>query len=221
MAVAPAAPADDGRLVVVALRRKRTCDVVLGSVLALGALPIIATLAVASAMSLRAWPLFVQTRIGQGGRPFRLVKLRTLPIATSPWLLKTDRTWPRTPGLCRVLRRRHLDELPQLLLVPIGRMSLVGPRPKMPDDVEPVDAGYAHLRAQAPQGCTGLWQISAHAEDMPHETPEYDLFYLRNRSLSLDLWIIGRTALLMLGLAGPVTLADVPRWTVRPRTRSL
>ena len=181
--------------------RKRAFDVVVGSVLALLALPVIVGLALVLTATFRAWPFFVQDRIGFGGRHFRMVKLRTLRPGTDPYALKGDLPAGAAPALGRVLRRWHLDELPQLLLVPFGRLSLVGPRPKMPDRFEPVDPAYAERRVQVPQGCTGLWQVSPHSDDLPSASPGYDLYYVDHASLRLDVWILWRTALLMAGVA--------------------
>src|SRR5215217_2594374 len=102
------------------------------------------------------------------------------------------------------LRTHHLDELTQLYLVPLGGLSLVGPRPKMPDRFEPVHPVYAAARTRVPQGCTGLWQIGSHKHLLPNESPQYDFFYVRERTFAMDLWILWRTALLMLHLRGPV-----------------
>lgn len=195
---------------------KRIVDVVGGSVLALLALPLVAVLAVVLAVTFRAWPFFVQERIGFGGRRLRIVKLRTLWPGTGPYLLKGELPPDAAPPLARALRRWHLDELPQLLLVPLGRLSLVGPRPKMPDRFEPVEAGYGAQRVVVPQGCTGLWQIGRHAHLLPSEAPQYDLFYVAHASLRLDLWILWRTALLLGGLAPAASLGDVPHWATSP-----
>lgn len=172
-------------------------------------------MALALGLTFRAWPFFVQERVGFGGRPFRMVKLRTLWPDTGPYVLKGDLPVDAAPRLGRCLRRWHVDELPQLLLVPLGWLSLVGPRPKMLDRFEPVDPGYARQRVRVPQGCTGLWQIGRHAWALPGSHPEYDLFYVEHASLRLDLWILWRTGLLLLGVA-PVALDDVPRWVTRP-----
>lgn len=196
------------------LMAKRAMDLILGSVLALLlALPTL-VLSLMVAASHRCWPFFVQTRLGQSGRPFRMVKLRTLPGGTNPWLLKADlaEAIDESPRLVRFLRRRHLDELPQLALVLVGRMSLVGPRPKMPDDVEPAPPDYLRRRLGVPQGCSGLWQISRHSEGLPADSPEYDDFYIENGSLRMDLWILWRTASLMAGRGRRVELGDIPRW---------
>lgn len=191
--------------------RKRAFDLVVGTVLAVLATPVVVVLAVATALSLRAWPFFVQERITEGGRHRRFYKLRTLPKHTPPYALKRalELDLPRIP---LVLRRLHLDELPQLYLVALGRLSLVGPRPKMPDDFEPVDPGYGAVRVMVPQGCTGLWQIGSHTHQLPHETPEYDYFYLRYGCLRMDLWVLWRTLRHMLGVNRPVALDEVPQW---------
>lgn len=168
---------------------KRIVDVVAGSLLALVAVPLVVVLAVVLAVTFRAWPFFVQERLGLQGHPFRIVKLRTLHPGTGAYLLKDELAPDAAPRLAQALRRWHLDELPQLLLVPLGRLSLVGPRPKMPDGYEPVEAAYGKRRVLVPQGCTGLWQIGLHTHLLPSDAPEYDLFYVAHASLRLDLWI--------------------------------
>lgn len=196
---------------------KRVFDMVVGTILCVLALPVILALAMTSAALLRAWPLFFQERVGRGGRTFRVIKIRTLPPGTPAYMLKTELgdLTERIPAVLRFLRRSHIDEIPQLLLVPLGRLSLVGPRPKMPDDVEPVDAGYRTARLQVAQGCTGLWQIGRHAGDLPHEAPQYDYFYLRYGTLLLDAWVLWRTFLLMTRLGPPVGLDRIPVWALR------
>lgn len=195
---------------------KRAFDVVLGAVLALVALPLILGFAIALAISLRAWPFFLQERIGQHGRAFKIIKLRTLPTHTPRYALKDSMDFGALPAVARFLRRTHLDELPQLFCVVAGRMSLVGPRPKMPDEHEPVDPAYAAVRQSVKQGCTGLWQIGRDADGLPHEAPEYDLFYVHNRSIWLDLWILLQTVLVVSRLSRGASLASVPRWALAP-----
>jgi lipopolysaccharide/colanic/teichoic acid biosynthesis glycosyltransferase len=194
---------------------KRLVDVALGTVLAVLALPLILLVAVVSAASLRAWPFFMQERVGRNGRRFRVPKLRTLPRSVPPAADKYEIARLDVPVVCRLLRHAHLDELPQLLLVPFGRMSLVGPRPEMPRLHLNGDAEFAEARVACRPGCTGLWQVSADAHRLIWEAPEYDLFYLRHGSMRLDIWILWRTALLLSGVAGPVTLDQVPRWCLR------
>lgn len=193
---------------------KRVFDLVVGTLLLLVALPLILVFAVALAITLRAWPFFVQERIGQYGRPFRMLKLRTLPPTTAKYALKHSLDLAALPAVSRFLRRTHLDELPQLLCVVAGTLSLVGPRPKMPDSHEPVDAGYAEARQSVKQGCTGLWQVGRDVDGLPHEAPEYDFFYIENRTLLLDLWILWRTVLVVAGFGRGVGVQDTPNWAL-------
>jgi lipopolysaccharide/colanic/teichoic acid biosynthesis glycosyltransferase len=187
-------------------------DITLGTVLALLALPVIIVLAFCVAAALREWPIFVQQRMGKSGRMFSFPKLRTLPSRVPKYALKYE--WDVEVGrFAQFLRRRHLDELPQLLVVPLGWMSLVGPRPKLPDFCEPVPAEYGQARTVVAQGCTGMWQIGPDTHRLPRETPEYDLFYVENMSLRLDLWILWRTLVSLLGFGRPVQLDDIPAWT--------
>ena len=216
-------PADNGsrrpRLVavsrpsVITLVGKRVIDLVVGVPLALLVLPLIVVLAVGSAITLRAWPLFVQRRVGRGGREFPFVKLRTLPTTVPTAADKYHLQDVRIPAFCRVLRAKHLDELPQLLLVPVGWMSLVGPRPEMPDILERYPRELAADRSCVRPGCTGLWQVSTSVSKLIYEAPEYDLAYVREGSLRLDLWILARTLRLYLPRARYIELSDIPRWT--------
>ena len=193
---------------------KRVFDVAVGAVLALVAVPLIVGFAIVLAVTLRAWPFFLQERVGQHGRHFKILKLRTLPPSMPRYALKDSLDFSTLPAVARFLRRTHLDELPQLFCVLSGRLSLVGPRPKMPDSHEPVDPTYAAIRQSVKQGCTGLWQIGRDADGLPHEAPEYDYFYIENQSIWLDLWILCQTVLVVSRLSRGTSLASVPRWAV-------
>lgn len=192
---------------------KRVIDLIAAFVLTVLTLPVVVVLAVVLAVHLRAWPFFTHERIGHDGRMIRVTKLRTLPPSTRPYALKTEVSL-ETSRLCLALRRLHLDELPQLWLVVVGAMSLVGPRPKMPDEHEPVDPIYGYERVTVPQGITGLWQVSDATNVLPSDAMQYDLFYVRNQTLLLDLWILWRTIGVVLGLGGEATLGDVPTWAL-------
>jgi lipopolysaccharide/colanic/teichoic acid biosynthesis glycosyltransferase len=195
---------------------KRAIDVVLGTLLALLLLPLMLLLAVAAAVTFGSWPLFVHDRIGQDGRRIRFVKLRSLPRET-PKYATQDKVDVAIPPFARFIRSRHLDELPQLFLVPFGHLSLVGPRPAMPEEYEPVDPRYRQVRLTVPQGCTGLWQIGLHSAGLPSDSPQYDFFYVENASIRLDLLILWWTALAMLGLGRARSINDVPAWARRDR----
>lgn len=190
---------------------KRALDICAGSLLALLSIPVVVVLCVAVCLSLRTWrPIFVQERTGRGGRSFRLAKLRTLPCDAPTAADKYTIAGIKTTRLGRFLRRTHLDELPQLLLVPTGRMSLVGPRPEMPWLLTQFDPSFVATRTLARPGCTGLWQIGADAARLIGEAPEYDLYYLRHASVRLDLWVIWQSVLVMVGRPSP-SWAEVSR----------
>lgn len=178
---------------------KRCVDLTLGTTLAAVSLPFITLFALIVAIELRAWPFFVQERIGRYGVPFRMPKLRTLPKEAHPYADKFSFTELLIPRFCRFLRDSHIDELPQLWLVPIGKMSLVGPRPKMPDWAEPIDPSIGWLRTRIRPGCTGLWQIGPHSHLTVSAAPQYDKAYMEQARVRLDFWILWRTVARLFG----------------------
>lgn len=192
----------------------RTFDIVGGALIALAVTPILIVIAIASAISLRAWPFFVQERPGRAGRSIRLVKIRTLPPSTPHYAHKHHLDLSGTPRVMQLLRRLHLDELPQVWQVPIGALSLVGPRPRQIAGVDALDPTFDAVRREVRPGCTGLWQISPAAVEGLGESPEYDLFWVGHRTLRLTLWALARTVLVMTGIGRPVTLDDVPEWAL-------
>jgi lipopolysaccharide/colanic/teichoic acid biosynthesis glycosyltransferase len=194
---------------------RRVFDIVVSASLAVLTLPIMIMAVLGSWVSLRAWPFFTQERVGRDGVSFRFVKIRTLPTSVPTYTDKFQLDLARVPAFCRLLRALHLDELPQLYLVLFGRMSLVGPRPEMQYLHELMPGRFGTERTSVRPGCTGLWQISDACAGLISAAPEYDRFYLANRTLRLDAWVLGRTALKMLGFARPMALSDVPGWTVR------
>jgi len=133
---------------------------------------------------------FRQERIGQGGRPFLMYKFRTMFIDAPAYA-----TTPQHPGDIRItplgrwLRKLSVDELPQFWNVLKGDMSVVGPRPEMPQIV----ALYNNIQRQrlcVKPGITGIWQISADRKNPIHENIDYDLYYIEKQSFFLDLMII-------------------------------
>lgn len=195
---------------------KRGLDIALGTLLAVLAIPVVALSAVVVAVSLQTQPFFFQRRIGELGREFTILKIRTLPRSVPSYGNKHELHVDEMPlpFFARLLRRTHLDELPQLFLVPLGRMSLVGPRPCQPVSVEPVSPHVELMRTAIPQGCTGVWQISSDSGGLASGAPELDEFYLRHASLRLDVWILARTVGYVLGMAKPITTRDIPRWVL-------
>jgi exopolysaccharide biosynthesis polyprenyl glycosylphosphotransferase len=147
---------------------------------------------------------FTQVRVGRDGQAFKLWKFRTMQrdaedrrielehLSDGPGLLFKLKEDPRVTGAGRFLRRYSLDELPQLVNVLRGEMSLVGPRPALPSEVEQYD-DWLRNRLKVKPGMTGLWQVSGRAQTSFSDYVRYDLFYIQNWSLSLDLWILWRT----------------------------
>ena len=136
---------------------------------------------------------FRQTRIGLDGKPFQMFKFRTMHDrhrGDEP--APSSHSDPRVTRIGRFLRRYSLDELPNFINVLRGEMSVVGPRPEMPFIVEtygPMD----HERLRAKPGVTGLWQISYARRNAIHDNLDYDLYYIENQSLLLDIVIIALT----------------------------
>lgn len=194
----------------------RTIDLVLGAVAAVVALPIMVVAGLGAALTLRAHPLFLQTRIGRDLRPFSMCKIRTLPATVPSDADKYSLAQHEIPRFTERLRRLHVDELPQLLLVLAGTMALVGPRPEMVGLQAEIASDSATLRSRVRPGCTGLWQVSADSRGLIHEATKYDRFYVEHRTARLDLWILWRTAVLLARPGRYVGLADVPRWATRP-----
>ena len=149
--------------------------------------------------ALRLWrggvsPWFVHERIGRDGRPFRMIKLRTLREDVGAYEeAPRGADDPRITPYGRWLRATSIDELPQLWNVLRGEMSIVGPRPEMPFVVERYDEWQRRRLAVKP-GITGLWQILGRKDLPMHENLQYDFYYIRNRSLALDASILLRTA---------------------------
>lgn len=193
---------------------KRLVDVVLGSILGLLALPLVLMLAIVSAALFRAWPFFVQQRVGRGGVAFRILKIRTLPRCAPTEADKFSLREIPLPRFASILRNTHLDELPQLWLVPFGAMSLVGPRPEMRFLHDQADQDFARLRVSVRPGCTGLWQVSRAAAGLIWQGSDYDRFYLENACLRLDLWILARTFGVMTRSARVIALDEVPPWVL-------
>jgi exopolysaccharide production protein ExoY len=196
------------------LALKRAVDIVVGGLLAIAALPVILVLAVGCAVALRAWPLFLQPRVGKDLRTFAFPKLRTLLPSTPSNVDKYSLNGTKIPRFCRFLRHTHLDELPQLVLVPLGRMSLIGPRPEMPDVLVRYPTEFVHERTGLRPGCTGLWQISRSVTKLIYEAPEFDLLYVRRGGPMLDCWILYRTLRSSLFRDGYIELDDVPGWVL-------
>lgn len=178
-------------------RVKRMIELVLTFILFVATLPLCVLIAAAIWLVDGRPIFFAQQRCGQNGRPFTLWKFRTLRPASETdtyapeFALRSHYT--RTGGF---LRRRRLDELPQLFAVFTGNMALVGPRPER---VEIADSYSQKERRRlwCKPGVTGLWQVLAPRTQPIHRLMKYDLYYLRRANLLLDLRILAMTVLVM------------------------
>ncbi len=169
---------------------KRLLDLVLCSFALLLTAPIFLIAAVLIRRDSPGPVFYRQSRIGKDGAPFRMFKFRTMYTHLSgDAVAPSSPDDPRITPVGRYLRRYSLDELPQLLNVLFGEMSMVGPRPEMPFIV----ATYGPLqreRLRAKPGITGLWQISYARNEAIHENIDYDIYYVEHRSLLLDVVIL-------------------------------
>lgn len=192
---------------------KRACDVGVAMVALITLAPLLIVLGIAVALTSRGPVFFRQTRIGVEGRPFEMLKFRTMCVdaeirrAELECMNESDgplfklRHDPRVTGVGRWMRRYSLDELPQLLNVVNGTMSLVGPRPALPTEV--TDFTLVERRREAVQpGLTGLAQVHGRSDLAWSETVRLDLEYVAYHSLLLDLRILVRTLPAVLGTRG-------------------
>ncbi|HWF45491.1 MAG TPA: undecaprenyl-phosphate galactose phosphotransferase WbaP [Bryobacteraceae bacterium] len=198
---------------------KRAMDLTISSFILLFAAPFLALAAFWTLAVSPGDPFYVQEREGKHGALIRILKLRTMypnaegmldehlagdPEALREWnqfcKLKKD---PRVlPGIGTFLRTSSLDELPQLWNILKGDMSLVGPRPFPVYHNERFDAEFRKLRTEVKPGLTGLWQVSARSDGDLEVQASLDTYYIRNWSLWLDLYILIRTAITVLGRNG-------------------
>ena len=187
---------------------KRPLDVAVGGPLAIGLLPVIGLLGLLVRLDSRGPAFYRQERVGLAGKRFQILKLRTMRTdnddsehrqAAERWFAGhangngyKSLADPRITRVGRFLRRYSLDELPQLVNVIRGDMSLVGPRPAIPYELELYQPAYFG-RQQVPPGMTGLWQVSGRDRISAADMMEIDLRYVREASLWLDLKILAKT----------------------------
>jgi lipopolysaccharide/colanic/teichoic acid biosynthesis glycosyltransferase len=201
---------------------KRLLDLTVATACLAVSLPLLVTMAALVRLSTPGPALFRQARVGRNQRPFVLYKLRTMyagcddrvhreyvrqlltrdnPSAGGEQgLYKLDND-PRITPVGRFLRRTSIDELPQLLNVIRGDMSLVGPRPALSWEADLIEPAYRQ-RFRVPPGLTGLWQVSGRNSLTMRQGLELDMEYLRRQTFTFDLWILLKTVPVVLSTRG-------------------
>jgi len=198
----------DGRTAARPASAKRAFDMVAAALILLVASPLLAAIWLTIRLTSQGPVLFVQERLGRGGARFGAFKFRTMVVdaearldallAADPQAAEEYRVYkklrrdPRVTAVGNVLRRLSLDELPQLLNVLRGEMSLVGPRCYLPRELPEMGAAAHEILSVTP-GITGLWQVSGRNGTTFAERVRIDVGYARNANLALDLKILAKT----------------------------
>jgi lipopolysaccharide/colanic/teichoic acid biosynthesis glycosyltransferase len=201
---------------------KRAFDLVAATIILLLALPLLLVAGLAVRLSTPGPGLFRQTRLGRDRRPFELFKFRTMYTGSPDTahreyvsaLLTADEPPPGAPSglyklqgdaritpVGRLLRRTSIDELPQLINVLRGEMSLVGPRPTLAWEADLIGPAHSQ-RFQVAPGLTGLWQVSGRNWLTMRQGFDLDVEYVRRHSFGLDLWILLKTVPAVLSARG-------------------
>lgn len=171
---------------VVSYITKRTIDIIISLLAIIFCSPVIILISFLIKSNTRGQVIFKQKRMGQHGKQFYIYKFKTLDIFDS-----------KSSRLGEFLRKTFLDELPQIINVLKGDMSLVGPRPELFEIAKEYNDKQKERLTIKP-GLTGLWQISPYIDEPIHNHLEYDFSYIDNQSLWLDLRILSETAILFL-----------------------
>lgn len=192
---------------------KRAIDIGVGTAVLVASFPLIAALAVIVRLDSEGPAFIKQERVGQAGRRFSCLKLRTMRVDADSMLPALQalneasgpifkmRSDPRCTRVGRLIRRWSLDELPQIWNVVRGDMSLVGPRPPLQREVDRYEA-WQMRRLEAKPGVTGMWQVSGRSNLAFEEMVMMDLMYVDNWSLGLDLKILLRTVTAVVAARG-------------------
>ena len=190
---------------------KRALDLAGAVMLMILFAPIMLTALAVLALTTKGRPIFVQERVGLCGRRFRMFKFRTMVLdaASKQHLVANEKDGPvfknrRDPRITRIgafLRSTSIDEMPQLVNVLLGQMSLVGPRPPVPAEVAKYQPWQLRRLAVKP-GLTCLWQVSGRCEIGFDDWVRMDVWYLRNQNLATDLSLLAKTPLSVLSRRG-------------------
>lgn len=190
---------------------KRAADIVGSIVLLLVLSPLLLTVLAVLTVTTRGKPLFSQERVGLCGRRFRMFKFRTMRLDADKLqhLVQNEKDGPifknrhdpRITRLGRWLRKTSIDEMPQLVSVLLGDMSLVGPRPPVPKEVAHYKA-WQRRRLSIKPGLTCLWQVSGRSDVGFDDWVRMDIWYAKNQSLWTDLKLLVRTPLTVISCKG-------------------
>ena len=181
---------------------KRALEVLLSILLLILLTPVLGIVAILIRLDSPGPVLFRQTRLGRWGVPFDILKFRTMTVLENgDHIVQATRGDLRITRVGSFLRRTSIDELPQLVNVLRGDMSLVGPRPPLPAEVAQYAIDDARRMLVKP-GLTGLWQVSGRSDLTWEESMRLDLRYADNWSIALDLLILWKTARAVLGSDG-------------------
>lgn len=188
---------------------KRLMDVCLAVTGLIILAPVFAAIALAIKLGDKGPVIYHTLRVGENGRVFRMLKFRSMSVDAeraqtqvnqvdaSGALIHKRPDDPRVTRVGRFIRRTSLDELPQLVNVLVGDMSLVGPRPELPWLVDRYSP-WQHKRFAVPQGITGWWQVNGRSDNLMHLHTDQDLYYIQHYSLWLDIQILWRTIAVVL-----------------------
>ncbi len=183
---------------------KRVFDLLVGGLVLIMISPILIIAAIAIRLDSPGPVFFKQRRVGENGRVFGMYKFRSMVQDADSRLMEVikhdangniihkSKDDPRITRVGKFIRRASIDELPQILNVLRGEMSLVGPRPEMPFLVEKYET-WQRARFAVPQGITGWWQVNGRSDKPMHLNTEDDLYYVRHYSMLLDLYILAKT----------------------------
>jgi exopolysaccharide biosynthesis polyprenyl glycosylphosphotransferase len=173
--------------------KKRILDMVTSAILIILSAPTWALVAILIRVESKGPIFFRQARVGQNGKLFEILKFRSMTVDAPKYSRSPDdQLDSRITRVGRFLRKTSIDEVPQLINVLRGDMSLVGPRPEMPF-ITTEYGPWESMRLLVPQGITGLWQLSADRKHAIHQSIEYDLYYIHNRTLLMDIAILLHT----------------------------
>ncbi len=179
-------------------RAKRVLDVIFSLIFIILAFLPSLILAILIKLTSRGPVFYLQRRVGQYGKEFSIIKFRTMIVSAEPeGPIKSIEEDPRVTKIGKLLRKTHIDEIPQLINILKGEMSFVGPRPERRyfyDRFAEYIDGFEQ-RLLVPQGLTGLAQIEGDYFTKPEKKIIYDIFYIRNASVGMDIELVFRTFL--------------------------